>query len=197
MIYYIGIAGKAGTGKDTVADGLLDTLKHFNSCAIKIPLAYEVKKMAMAIWGFTNEEVYKTKPPHIREKLQWLGTELIRTRDPDFWINQLVKNAKEHQIGCGKFPLFVLVPDIRFPNEATYFHQRGIVVKITRDNPASAQALDSRALGHESELSVDLIKDDVVDLLIHNNFPSASALKNETSRAIIGKLLSKVYSDTR
>lgn len=101
----IGISGLAGSGKDTVADYLLT-----NSGFVKVSLADPIKRYAMDVWEFTDDQLwgpsqcrnapdyrYEVAPDVFltpRKVLQHVGTEGARHFDPDVWIRYAIRTAK-------------------------------------------------------------------------------------------------------
>lgn len=117
----IGLTGKAGSGKDTVADHLVKTYGF-----TKLSFASDLKDMLNTLdpylgdgirlsevrqdAGRDSESVLKSHFPEYRRLLQTLGTECIRERDPVFWINRLLTQVEAAEGN-------VVVTDCRFPNE--------------------------------------------------------------------------------
>lgn len=108
----IGISGLAGSGKDTVADYLLH-----NTGFVKVSLADPIKRFAMDVWEFTEEQLfgaskYRNAPdfryripnpdgvldPDVfltpRHVLQHVGTEGARAIDGDVWIRYAIRTAQ-------------------------------------------------------------------------------------------------------
>lgn len=100
----IGISGLAGSGKDTAAGFLLS-----RSGFVKISLADPIKRFAMDVWEFSNEQLwgaskyrnapdyrYELSPNNFltpRHVLQHLGTEGGRAIDYDVWIRYAIRTA--------------------------------------------------------------------------------------------------------
>jgi len=192
MYYLLGFSGKAGSGKDTVAKAVME---EFDRCGIQylhLPLAKVLKDMAMELWGYTWDEVYNTKPPHVRKNLQRLGTEIVRSRDEGFWIRQVkrIAQASARQVVNG--PLFVLVSDVRFANEARFIADNGILVRVRRPVPTPANKLTDEALQHASELEMETIPDEMFKIVINNDFPTVQALSNYSGPTILGVLLRQI-----
>lgn len=137
----VGIAGKIGAGKDAVAARLVqrwgftivrmaDALK--DEVVARFPLT--LRAIFHATYGQPwrqpttaelRHEVRVTKPPIIRELLQEFGTEVRRADDPDYWVKRWAEAATI-------FPR-VVVPDVRFPNEAAaVLAQGGVCWRVTR-----------------------------------------------------------------
>jgi hypothetical protein len=101
----IGISGLAGSGKSTVADIILE-----NPNYIAINLADPIKRFAMDVWGFSEEQVfgpsqfrnapdprYETSPGNFlnpRLTLQTIGTQGVRAIDDNAWIRYAIRVAK-------------------------------------------------------------------------------------------------------
>ena len=136
----IGIAGVAGSGKDTLADLLVE---HYGF--VKIAFADPMRQMvaaidpilsvtsddeiirysdALEIWGYQEA---KTQVPELRQFLQRLGTEAGRDGPlgKDVWVNAALATAK------GK-PR-VVISDLRFRNEGKAIRsQAGFTIRVER-----------------------------------------------------------------
>lgn len=143
MIKYIGLCGKAGSGKDLVANYIKTQL----DCDV-IALAEPIKNIAMSVFGLSYEQCYNQDCKHIvdafwkrtpREMLQVIGTDLFRHHfDNNIWIQCLEKSYNK----------LTVVSDIRFPNELEYYKNNGIVINIIRKHKS---LLSEEELNHESE----------------------------------------------
>lgn len=117
----IGIAGKARSGKDTAAKYLLNKLGGNWSTA---SFADPMKAMLNAIDVDTSDEA-KDLPSNqygvsTRHMLQTLGTEWGRDGiGSHFWIDVF---ARSNAGQC------VIVPDVRFENEADLIREHGILI---------------------------------------------------------------------
>lgn len=111
----IGMIGKAGSGKDTVADHLVREYG-FDKMALADPL----KTAVQAIFAVDDEHMYDRDKREeeledwpgwtVRKLLQFVGTELFRTHvDQDVWVKNVVLRAKRKRLG--------VISDVRFPNE--------------------------------------------------------------------------------
>lgn len=115
------IAGKAGSGKDTLADYLC--AKHGYQ---KVALADPMKEFCQKLFGWTAEQLWghsslrNQEDPRWdgltpREALQWLGTEWGRKCHPDVWVSYLLRTAPDRCV----------VSDIRYNNELQAFREKG------------------------------------------------------------------------
>jgi len=147
----VGIAGKARSGKDTLANGLVDGMG-FERYSFADP----IKEMARVGLGLTQDQLYGDSKDKVddlygctpRKILQTLGTEWGRELiDGNIWIKAMERKAAESG--------FMVVPDIRFENEADSIRRLGgIVVHIT--------GRDGSVESHKSESGVDVKDDDYV-----------------------------------
>lgn len=149
----IGLTGKAGVGKDTVAE-ILCRNHGFTQQSFAKPLRDGLKAMlGFTDWNFEREnkevadEIFGVSP---RVLLQTLGTEWGRRYvGEDVWV----KIAKQNVCGDTVFS------DCRFSNEAEWIRSEGgVVAEITRlgISPVS---------NHQSENG---IPDELIDFEIYN-----------------------------
>jgi hypothetical protein len=172
----IGITGRAGAGKDTLARAIADELGDLEITSTIRPLADPLKRIAGDVFGFTQKQLYGPSeqrnqpdprwtrddgrgPLTPREALQTLGTEWGRALHPDVWIRMLIREHASHKSGGVS-----IVPDVRFDNEARAIREYGgFVLAIVR--PGDASALTGAAATHASEagVSADLIHHTIVN----------------------------------
>lgn len=157
----IGLSGKAGSGKDTVAQ-YLETVHEF------IPIAYAdpVKAGLKAMFRFdpeylTDQEMKEQDIPGLgvsgRVLMQTLGTEWGRNLiDEDIWVNI----ARRKILMLDSYD--VVVTDVRFDNEAALIRELGgILVNVVRD-----EVRDVGILGHSSEAGLTFTNGSII---LHNN----------------------------
>lgn len=153
----IGLHGKAGSGKDFIANACL-------SDYFKFALANHFKIDVVRKYLFTYEEVFDTKPAHVRHKLQQIGTE--ENRDVygiDTWVD--AAETWLHSIyKANNIDKFVIA-DIRFDNEAEWVKRKGgIIIKVESNRNRSG--MDDKALQHASEAG---IREDLIDHVVIND----------------------------
>lgn len=137
----VGIAGPAGSGKDTMASV-------FNARAEGalhvVSFADAIKKGCASLLGIDEQYFYDAKhkeallPDFLfspREFMQVVGTEVCRTFDPDIWVKLLDKTIAAKQASTGANYAGSIIPDVRFENEAQYVRERGTLVFIDREVP--------------------------------------------------------------
>ena len=175
----IGLSGYAQVGKDTVANYLVN-----NHGFVKVSFADPIREalyrlnpkvniadmhgvfLASAVDGLGWENV-KADSPDTRGLLQRLGTEVGREMfGEDFWVNQGLLRAKEHQN--------VVFADVRFENEANAIKKNG--GQVWRINKRDHGPVNN----HDSETALDNYDFDDV---IYNN-ASLDALHSYVRAAI-------------
>ena len=154
----IGITGKAGSGKDTLADYIASKYG-----ARKMALADPIKEILNSLFGFPasawKDREWKEKvAPMIghspRVLIQSLGTQWGRMINEDLWVSKLVAKWRESD------GALTIVPDIRFDNEAVFMLRSGsMIIRIDRNEVEPVAQ-------HESENGV---QDQLVHLTIENN----------------------------
>lgn len=146
-IQLIGLAGRARAGKDTVADELIDQLG-----GAKHSFAGSLKAMIKAGLGLNDKadgEAIEKYGVNYRFIAQTLGTEWGRdTIHPDLWVLTL-KNRLQYEDAT-----LVIIPDVRFPNEAKFIREHGILIHVTRPGEPIAESL------HASENKLAIGGDD-------------------------------------
>jgi dephospho-CoA kinase len=157
----IGVCGKAGAGKDTIADYWVK--KHGFK---KIALADPIKRIVQDVFVLDDHTVYdrvareqpieKWNGWSVRRLLQIIGTELFRNNiDEGIWVKSLlyrVQSDPEHNY---------IVPDVRFPNELQYLSENSdhfISIKVVRrgcDGNVGEQGHESEAYDLETKYILD------------------------------------------
>lgn len=177
----IGIHGHAGVGKDTVADYLAryenvyreafaDPLKAACAAAFGIPLDWfhdpDLKEQSTH-WNVTPRQI-----------AQFVGTELFRDAILDLYENYSNSSHWVHLLQCRLTGLSappegkgfyepgdtVIIPDVRFQDEANWIWENGgVIIHILRDGCEGNVGI----AGHASEFGLDFSGDPAY--LIHNN----------------------------
>lgn len=139
----IGISGKQYSGKDVLADALVEHLPGFR----KIPLALAIKRAYGEKHHLTLEEIEADKAIH-RPGLIALG-DWGRSQDPDFWLKQVLA-----------IPGPKIISDVRLKREYELLRASGAflirvdadrAVRLTRGNLVSETDL--------TECDLDSIQD--------------------------------------
>ena len=150
----VGLAGKMGAGKTTIAN-LLNEREGF----VKLSLAEPIKRIAEVFFGM------KKGNPGYRELMQKIGTDLFRSIiDEDVWVRHLFRLIADWETIDPETN--IVVDDVRFPNEAEAMLKNGWTV-VYLDCPAHVRKqrlkmrdgfVEEDTFKHASETVVDKIK---------------------------------------
>src|SRR5690606_583210 len=131
----IGLTGYAGAGKDTVATYLYGY--GYARYAFADKLKEEVYEAFPDIRETVDEvgwDKAKWVNPHVRTTLQDYGVWRRTTEGAYYWVNRVIEQLNADR------PPFVVITDVRFPNEAAYVRSiclsdggGGALVKVERD----------------------------------------------------------------
>lgn len=179
--FIVGFTGKAGTGKSTVAGFLRKAIKETGDYkhAIRIesfanPLRREVankfgvsasvskkfKDRRVKVGDRVNVGNSVVPVPNsgsltVRQLLQWWGTDVRRSRDPNYWVKKMGAYWGRLKKKHGNGNCILIIDDVRFPNEAKWIREQGGVI-IRLDPYPGYEGAGS----HASEMSVDRIRAD-------------------------------------
>jgi len=158
----VGMIGRAGSGKDTVADYLCDKFS-FSKLAFADPL----KKAVQVVFDIPDDFMFDREKremelPHwpgwsTRKFLQFVGTELFRNQvDQDVWVKNAVSRASRGYRS--------VISDVRFPNEVDRTTAllpddvKCVFIRVTRpDHDGAASGIK----GHASEAHIDELNADI------------------------------------
>lgn len=174
----IGLGHKARQGKSSVANfmeeykpdpigiiALADQLKHY--CRVHHAQLLEEWQLAN---NTTEYPLCKEDPIYGYTKiLQWYGTDVVRVYNPNAWIYALEDYVENMPVK----PEILIVPDIRFPNEAQWIKDNGgYLVKVTRIDEDGYQFISKdRDANHPSEVALDDFEGwDFVIEVLENDF---------------------------
>lgn len=134
----LGVGHKARHGKDS-ACAVMHTLLPRSSRIMAF--ADDLKALARAFFGMSEKD---------GALLQWLGAE-VRAIDEEHWIKAMYARIRELK------PRVVLIPDMRYRNEAAFVKQMGgVTLKVERHNEDGTLFLDpARPATHQSEIDLD------------------------------------------
>lgn len=166
MLPNVGVVGRAQTGKDTIAGYLVRSRGY-----ARVGLADPVRDLALRLDPIVTGgrfrrrrrlshvvtalgwERAKTEVPEVRRTLQRLGTDVIRHGiNPDAWVDLAVATIIQHNAEGRP----VVVPDVRFPNEAAELPAQ-VNAHVWRVTRRAAPAV----LAHESESYADALPADI------------------------------------
>ncbi len=170
----IGLSGKAGSGKTTLAQ---EMKRHYGYKELNF--ADPLKDMARVL-GFEVDSQVEKKRIHpfwkisSRHFLQLWGTELCRRLLPDvipqmshIWIQCMQRRVEEFYDDYGNLTTPLVIADVRFADEAQLVHKLGgTIIRIERKD-------NDQGLVHESEKGIpDCLVDHVLinDGTVHDLF---------------------------
>lgn len=148
------ISGKAQHGKDTTAAILKELLEGNGKRVMIAHFADLLKYICKTYFGWDGK-----KGERGRHILQYVGTDVIRARSPDYWADFIVNFLSMFQDEWD----YVLLPDCRFPNEYELFKHSGldtVLVRVERPNFVSPLTPEQQA--HKSETALDGYKFDYI-----------------------------------
>ncbi|GAA4359824.1 hypothetical protein GCM10023185_26800 [Hymenobacter saemangeumensis] len=183
MIQLIGLSGKRGSGKDTVAH-LLQQLQPERSWQIR-SFGDAIKTVCAALAGedvapyYTQEGKAELLAVFSRtrgEMLQQVG-QALRVWEPNIWVNSFFSRLPEQA--------FVIVPDVRYPSEADPILARGGLMLRVEGDPLRQRGDGTRDDNHPSETVMDTYPR--FDAVIHN------AGSMEDLERQVRELLSRLY----
>lgn len=142
------ISGKAGSGKDASAAMIKELLEGRNAERVLIThYADLLKFMCKSFFEWDGQ-----KDERGRSMLQYIGTDVVRKRNPDFWVDFIIKVLTF-------FPNewdYVIIPDCRFPNEIGRLRDAGFdVCHLDINRPNLVSCLAPEQLTHQSEIALD------------------------------------------
>lgn len=143
----IGIAGRARSGKDTVANFIIAAIGGYRYSfadpirAMLVPLGVD---MSDPYWQARKEDVIPALGVSPRRMMQTLGTEWGRQLiNPDLWI--IMAHQRLLQNGPG-----MVISDVRFENEAAWIRKHGgWIIHVIRPDAKAVEA-------HASEDGIEM-----------------------------------------
>lgn len=140
------LSGKATTGKDATAKILKRLMEQDNKKVLIAHYADLLKYICKTFFGWNGE-----KDEEGRRLLQRIGTDVIRDKEPNFWVSfiaqVLLMFKNEWDI--------TIIPDTRFPNEIEFMRLifDTFTVRVNRLNYQSP--LTEEQQNHPSETALD------------------------------------------
>lgn len=142
------ISGHAQNGKDTCAGFMKEILENNGKTALIVHYGDLVKYVCRQYfnWDGVKDEAGRTL-------LQYIGTDIVREKSPDFWaafVAQFAKVFEDHWE-------YILVPDTRFPNEVELMYEVEFedVIHMRVIRPDFDNGLTEEQKNHASETALD------------------------------------------
>ena len=146
------ISGKARHGKDTCAEMIKKELEAHGESVLIAHFADLVKYVCKTFFDWDG-----IKDEYGRYILQYVGTDIVRNKKPNFWVDFL---SEILSIFHDEWD-YVIIPDTRFPNEIECMKNafpKGIHIRVRRSDFASP--LTEKQQQHPSETALDNIEPD-------------------------------------
>lgn len=152
---FITISGYARAGKDTVAGYIKEILEDQGEKVLIVHFADYLKFVCKEYFGWDGQKDAKG-----RSILQHIGTDVVRKREPSFWVRIVCELAKAFEEDFD----YIVVPDCRFPDEIetpkTQYHFDTMCIKVVRYKGNGSCELYDNGLTkeqkeHSSEVSLD------------------------------------------
>jgi hypothetical protein len=142
----ITISGKAESGKDTTATILKEQLEDMGYSVLITHYADLLKYICKQFFGWDGK-----KNEEGRTLLQKVGTETVRTKKPEYWVD-FIKSILE--LFDEEWD-FVLIPDTRFPNEIESMKDDFDCLSLYISRPNYENHLTEEQRNHPSETALD------------------------------------------
>lgn len=151
------ISGKAQHGKDTTALLIKTALEDQGKSVLVIHYADLLKYICKTFFGWDGN-----KDEVGRHILQYVGTDVIRKRAPDYWVDFV---AGFLEIFVDEWD-YVLIPDTRFPNEVDLMKRKFEATHVRVVRPNFVSPLTAEQQDHPSEVALD---EYIPDWFLENN----------------------------
>lgn len=163
----VGISGKIGVGKTTVARMLCDMVPTLERAAFSDILTREVaEKYSVPLINFydaketpvqpTPERIAVGWPEHMKTQamavcdlMQWYGTDVVRAGNPLYWVAAMREHLREIRDGG---VTTAVIDDVRFPDEASMVRESGGLLVRIETYPGYSVPADMGALQNETAL---------------------------------------------
>lgn len=150
------LAGKMTSGKTTLAKALSQ-----DYWVKRMSFADPIRK-ALTTLGITKEE----HPLLYREGAQFLGSDLVRSRYPDWWVEQMDKRIRLSGLYILEDHTNIVIDDCRYENELRWGQSKGaltVYLNVSRGTQLARGAQMDR-LDHDTETGLDHIPEKEYDL---------------------------------
>lgn len=139
------VSGKAQSGKDFTATVMKEYLESKCKSVLVIHFADLLKWECKNFFGWDGKKDAKG-----RELLQYVGTDVVRKRNPDYWVRFVNDFLEMFNYQWD----YVIIPDVRFPNEVEGLSDSFDKVSIRIERPEFDNELGD-AQQHTSETALD------------------------------------------
>lgn len=161
----IGISGKIGSGKTTLSTYLMEKFPSL----VRMSFAENLRKVVSVLTNIPIDQTRSTKDKNrylpewkmtIGELLQKVGTEVVRSINPQAWVISLFSSYDRSTD-------YWIIDDVRFEEEVNYIKNMGGIIIRLEGDPGDILKDSCRDLNHGSETALDNYKN--FDLVINTN----------------------------
>lgn len=141
------ISGKAEAGKDSSALIIKEKLEEKGKKVLILHYADYLKYIASQYFGWDGKKDEKG-----RSILQYIGTDIVRKKDPSFWVDTAIRFITMFE---DQYDYFI-IPDTRFRNEIETLMNKGFsVISIYVERIDFENSLTEEQRNHPSETALD------------------------------------------
>lgn len=143
----ISLSGMARHGKDSTINIIQKKLESQNKKCLHMAYGNLVKHICEQYYNWDGR-----KDEFGRTLLQYIGTDKIRSKEPNYWVDFIINLVKV----IGEDYDYVMISDCRFPNEILRWMEEGYViipVHVTRTN--FDNGLTEEQKNHSSETALN------------------------------------------
>lgn len=169
------ISAKARHGKDTVAELLKESLENKGNKVLITHFADLLKYICKTFFGWNGEKDEKG-----RTLLQYIGTDVIGTKRPGYWVMFIVDLLRLFENEWD----YVIIPDCRYPIEVNTMEKNFETILLRVERPNFDNGLTEAQKNHPSEVDMDNYN---FDYLIYND-SDIKSLKAKVKNFIFEKL---------
>lgn len=139
----LGISGKIGCGKTTLAQMLIEQAPI--EVSVRLSFGDNIKRECAAYFGFPVEWCHSQEGKEkkfsmgypggdldaspleltVREALQWYGTDYRRAHDPEYWLKAMRVQIDRYSERYADTDPLIVIDDVRFPDEAELVRSLG------------------------------------------------------------------------
>lgn len=141
------VSGFARFGKDATASIMKELLEKQQKRVLIIHYADNLKLFCKNHLGWNGD---KTSVEG-RKLLQWFGTDIVRKNYEDTWVDMIVALLK----GVKTLYDYIIIPDVRFPNEIDKMCNNFDCVTVRVIRPDFDNGLTEEQKKHPSETALD------------------------------------------
>lgn len=174
----IGIHGRAGAGKTTVTNMLMQIIPNCSTDSFAKPIKEMLQVMGVDCSDRNKNTIHPIYNKTPRQMMQSLGTEWGREMiDEDVWIKAL-DNRTRHQN--------LIISDVRSENEASYIRKGFGTETAVLIHIIGRGGIEGKEGQHASEAGITLMPQDII---IDNSHDCQSQTKEESLATLRNKVL--------